>query len=277
MIEEFVEDGLPRLEARFGDSSPVCGITTRALNFGLHTADPAKQVEAAHRALRAWAGARFRAIVGGSQVHGARLFCADGVAAPGDVEQAAPFSLRVASYDGFYSRATGVLLTIGVADCVPAVLWAPREGALAVLHAGWRGVAAEILPRALAALSAAYGVDPAECHAWWGPAVGACHYPVGDEVVAAIRATSAGPGEEAWVEAHDGPPRVDLRAALTRQAVAAGLSPERVFASPWCTACESIRFHSYRRESGGGGRMLAFAGVPLCGRVTRGREDRLGR
>lgn len=257
--EEVVGGRLPHLALRWPAGPLVAGVTTRALNFGRHTTAPAHAVAAAHAALRAWSTDRFAGLVGGVQVHGARLFRADGVAVPEPEGGCGPFSIRVAGTDGFVVARPGLLLTIGVADCVPVFLYAPEAGAVALVHAGWRGVAAEIVPRALAILSAAYGVEPGDCGAYWGPAIGPECYPVGEEVVEAIRATSAGPRTDGWLIAG---PRVNLRAALTRQARAAGMDPVAITASTRCTVCDSGLFHSYRRERGGGGRMVAFAGLP---------------
>lgn len=269
--------GMPRIEVEWGDGGPSTGIVLKPLNFGRATDAPAAEVESAWRALRDWCGERFRTVIGASQVHGARLFAADGLAVPGDAEPAAPRLLRVAGYDGFVTAEPGVLVTVGIADCVPAAVWAPEARAVALLHAGWRGVAAGIVPRAVAELESRYGVRPEGLRAWWGPAIGPCHYPVGEEVVEAIRATSAGPETTGWVRRAgdevlgraratgvDGSaPRVDLRGALTRQAVSAGIPAAAVASSSDCTACEPGRFHSYRHEEGGGGRMVAFAGIPL--------------
>jgi hypothetical protein len=173
--------------------------------------------------------------------------------------------VRVAGYDGFIASRPGVLLTVGIADCVPAFLAAPGRGAVALLHAGWRGVAGEIVPRAIAAFEGELGVPAGEIMAWWGPAIGPCCYPVGGEVVAALGATAAGARTEAWLEADGATARVDLRAALTLQAEAAGVRPGAISSSRLCTSCDR-RLHSYRRERGGGGRMLALAGYPRAGR-----------
>jgi YfiH family protein len=170
----------------------------------------------------------------------------------------------VAGYDGFFASRPGILLTVGIADCVPAFLSAPGRGVVALLHAGWRGVAGEIVPSAIAALERELGVPAGEIRAWWGPAIGPCCYPVGGEVVAALEATSAGDRRDAWLEADGGGARVDLRAALTVQAQAAGLPEDAIASSTLCTSCDT-RLHSYRREGGGGGRMLAVAGYPREG------------
>lgn len=264
-VREAVDAGqLPRLVVRWPDTDLVAGITTRALNFGRHTEAPARDVADAHRRLRDWCAGRFEGVIGSSQIHATRLFQADGLAVPEDGSRAGPFSLRVAGYDGFLTATPGLLLTIGVADCVPAFLFAPAARAVALLHAGWRGVAGSIVPVGLAAMGRVYGVDPADCQAYWGPAIGPCCYPVGPEVVAAIGATAAGERRADWLRHSNGASYVDLRAALTVQAESHGVPATAITASGDCTACRRDRFHSYRREHGGGGRMLAVAGLPLA-------------
>jgi hypothetical protein len=235
-------------------------VTGRELDFGRHTATPAHEVAAAYGALQEWTAGRFELVIGGSQIHGSRLFHVDDVRVPEPEGRSGPALVRVAGYDGFLASRPGVLLTVGVADCVPAFLAAPERTVVALLHAGWRGVAAGIVPRAIEAMEREYGVAPGAIRAWWGPAIGPCCYPVGPEVVDALAVTAAGARREAWLTADgEGITRVDLRAALTLQAVASGVPPVSIASSPLCTSCDR-RLHSYRRERGGGGRMLALAG-----------------
>jgi len=257
--ERFVDGELPRLEADVARGLTVA-VTVRPLDFGRHTGTPAHEVSSAHRALRAWAAERgFGLVVGGSQVHGARLFSADSTRVPEPGGREAPATVRVASYDGFLTSRRGVLLSVGIADCVPALLVAPEHGAIALLHAGWRGIAAGIVPRAVDAMKRDLGVEARGLRAWWGPAIGPCCYPVGREVVEAIAATAAGGRPDAWRRRDGDRWSVDLRAALTAQAEAAGVPLAAIASAPHCTSCDD-RLHSYRRERGGGGRMMAVAG-----------------
>jgi YfiH family protein len=219
-----------------------------------------RQVTEAYERLGRWAADGFDLVVGSGQVHGARLFAADALRVPEPAGRAEPAWVRVSGYDGFVAARPGVLLTVGVADCVPAVLVAPQRRVVALLHAGWRGIAAGIVPAAIEVLARDHGVAPEELRAWWGPAIGPCCYPVGPDVVDGLGGTAAGREPETWLR-DDGERgvRVDLRAALTVQAEAAGVPADAISASPLCTSCEP-RLHSYRRELGGGGRMLALAG-----------------
>ena len=64
--------------------------------------------------------------------------------------------------DGHATASAGRLLLVTVADCVPVYLVAPRQRVIALLHAGWRGTAAEILARGVALLGDRAGVEPTE-------------------------------------------------------------------------------------------------------------------
>ncbi|MGH7475888.1 MAG: polyphenol oxidase family protein [Longimicrobiales bacterium] len=148
------------------------------------------------------------------QVHGARILAHD----------AGPPGLFITDgFDGHITAAAGLLLTVSIADCVPIFLVEPEQRAIAVLHGGWRGVAAGVLQRGLDAL-AALGVDVARIHMHLGPAICGDCYEVGAEVPAAL-GLEAGAGT------------VDLRGELQRRAQASGLDATRLTRSAHCTRC----------------------------------------
>lgn len=128
---------------------------------------------------------RVRAIRWCHQVHGRVLATLS--EEPGD-----PFggSACVGRCDGLLTDEAGVLLAVRTADCVPVLLHG--GGVVAAVHAGWRGTAAGIVPAVIRRFLVEYGVDPRELRAVIGPHVGPCHYPVGPEVVEALRSV-AGP------------------------------------------------------------------------------------
>lgn len=150
----------------------------------------------------------------------------------------------VGACDGLITPDAGVALVVRNADCLPVALVAPS--AVAMLHAGWRGLAADILGRAVRRLENEFGVHPSEIEAWIGPAVDPCHYEVGPEVVLGLAQHLA--GQEGW-EA-DG--RVDLRRYAASRLTSLGVSAVSVVGP--CTAC-SPRHHSFRRDGSEAGRM----------------------
>jgi YfiH family protein len=170
--------------------------------------------------------ARCARLVQARQVHGARIIRHE----PGP----AGHSL-VDDADGHITAHTGILLAVSVADCVPVFL--VHEGArrIALLHAGWRGVAAGILEAGLDALTAN---DPAalqHTHVHLGPSICGQCYEVGAEVHEAL-----GRRGEA------GRRTVDLRALLIERALERGIAPRHASVSEWCTRCGNPPFYSHR-------------------------------
>jgi YfiH family protein len=171
------------------------------------------------------------------QVHGTEVVAVD---APRDDAPVA---------DAAVTRTRDVPLAVRIADCLP-VFFADRAGtAIGVAHAGWRGLAAGVLERTLAALAR----EPADVVAWIGPGIGADAFEVGDDVHAAF--TRGDPGAAAHFQPdRPGKWRADLPALARRRLAARGVP--LVLGGAWCTVRDSARFFSYRRD-GTTGRMAA--------------------
>ena len=153
--------------------------------------------------------------------------------------------------DGHATAARGVLLSITVADCVPVYLAAPQQGAVALVHAGWRGVAAGILERAVDLIKRHAFVRAADIVMHCGVGIcGEC-YEVGAEVLSCFTG-----------QAETGHRTVDLRAILAEQARQLGVG--EISVSPWCSAHDHARFFSHRASAGRDGRMVAYLGRPLA-------------
>jgi hypothetical protein len=145
------------------------------------------------------------------------------------------------------------------ADCVPVLLAA--GGAVAAVHAGWRGLAGGVIARAVEALAEATG--GAATVAAIGPCIGACCYEVDEPVLAALerRFGAALPGALAPTRA--GHALLDLPSLARAALVAAGLAPDSIGAlAGACTRCDAERFHSYRRDGATAGRLLSWIEAP---------------
>lgn len=140
---------------------------------------------------------------------------------------------------------------VRVADCVPILLLDCRSRAIAAIHAGWRGTAAEIAKCTVEKMSRDFETNPADLYAAIGPCIRACCYEVGFDV--AQQFASVFPEWNPDARTH----KLDLAEANRRQMHAAGVNPERIFDSCLCTTCQSAQFFSYRREPENPGRMLA--------------------
>lgn len=222
--------GFPRLElAEWAERHGlVAGITTRGAGFSREAFLHAMQ-------------ARFPTVVLGHQIHGTRVAWHPHAARGWLVEDDA---------DGHAASFPGVLLTVTVADCIPVYLADVKRGVVALLHAGWRGIAGQILGVGLQALRDHAGSSPADLIMHCGIGICGRCYVVGREVVEALA-----------LPAMTGAAHVDLRSILADQATRLGVRD--VTASPHCTACDRSRFFSHRGSGGRDGRMVAYLGRPL--------------
>jgi len=139
--------------------------------------------------------------------------------------------------DGLVTSDSSVALAILVADCVPVLIVDPTTARVAVVHAGWRGLAGSVLSNALDLFARAD-----ELHVLLGPAISMASYQVGPEV--AGRFTDV-PGALA-PDAGDRQ-RLDLRRVAAHQLVAAGVRDEHVYVTREVTD-GGERFYSDRAQ-----------------------------
>lgn len=148
--------------------------------------------------------------------------------------------------DGVATALRGTPCVVLCADCVPVALVGDR--AVAMVHAGWRGLVGGVLEAGLRALADAGG--EAAVTAVIGPSAGPCCYEVGDEVHAALRSAEAG-GAAFRVGDH-----ADLWAAAAARLRAAGV--EHVLTAGECTICAPDDYFSHRRDAGTTGRQAGM-------------------
>jgi len=157
--------------------------------------------------------------------------------------------------DAGVATTAGELLGIETADCLPVLIVDPVRRIVAAAHAGWRGTLAGVAARAVEAVVAA-GSQPRDLVAALGPSIGACCYEVGPEVQDAF-----GPaGAHFFRPGPRGRAHLDVRAANRAQLTAAGLDGGAIHDVADCTYHLADRYHSYRRDGRGAGRMISFVG-----------------
>ncbi len=167
--------------------------------------------------------------VSAHQVHGANLAFHPGTGA------------EAMEVDGHVITEAGPIGLVYTADCLPVALVGPAG--IAMLHCGWRGLAAGIVARGAAAVDAT--------HAAIGPGIGPCCYEVGDDVLDAF--DGLGEGVVAGR-------MLDLPEVARRLLERAGV--EDVASAGLCTCCEEGLFFSHRRD-GGPGRQAGLAWLEM--------------
>ncbi len=216
-------------------------------------------------------------LVGAHTVHGGEVVTVErdesgvGAEGSGDVrpEWLEPLrtSLRHTAADAMIAHQAGFALCWAYADCAPVLLYDPRHNAFALIHAGWRGTAAGVVPNAIAAMSERYGTRPAELLAGVGPAIRACCYECGPEVRGAFAAHPLAAECARFEERRDvgagGRTRLylDVAGSNVAQLRASGVTAEHIEDSGYCTGCRTDLFYSHRREPKPSGRFAVAIGL----------------
>ena len=150
----------------------------------------------------------------------------------------------IVEVDGHVVTAEGLAPLVFVADCLPVALSGP--GGAAMLHCGWRGLAAGIVARGAAAVGA---TDAAI-----GPGIGPCCYEVGPEVLDVFAELGEGIADGRML---------DLPEVARRLLAQAGV--EQVESADLCTFCNPDLFFSHRRDHGHTGRQAGLDLAPRGG------------
>ncbi len=226
----------------------------RSLNLGSWGDDDPVAVARNRAILAGYAGVGPERLAQARQVHASDvLVIRDDADLPG-----ADLRAGARDADGAATALPGVPCVVLCADCVPVALVADR--AVAMVHAGWRGLVGGVLEAGIRALVAAGagagtrgpGPEAAGVTAVIGPSAGPCCYQVGDEVHAAL---ASGPGARADAPFRVGD-RADLWGAAAARLRAAGVG--RVLTAGACTICAPDDYFSHRRDAGTTGRQAGM-------------------
>jgi YfiH family protein len=225
---------------RAGFGSRVGGVSKGpydTLNIGVLTDDADAAVVENRRRLAAAVGIDPRNVPIGLQVHKADL------AVHSVAQDPSPFAepgTALEGVDGHVVRQAGLAPLVLTADCLPVALAGP--GGVAMLHCGWRGLAAGIVARGAATVEASAAAI--------GPGIGPCCYEVGPEVLDVFAGLGEGIADGRML---------DLAEVARRLLARAGV--EQVESAGLCTFCEPELFFSHRRDAGRTGRMGNLAWI----------------
>jgi YfiH family protein len=180
-----------------------------------------------------------------SQVHGTAS-----VLAEGGVPRAEFARLEG---DIVVSSSANLAVAVRTADCAPILLADRVSGAVAAVHAGWRGVAHGAVEAGVEALRSLVG-NRGELLAAIGPHISREAFEVGEDVAGELERAS--PVEDV-VDRSRSRPHVDLRRIVHAKLRSAGLATEAIDQVFGCTFLDDARFFSFRRDGGASGRHLS--------------------
>ncbi len=142
--------------------------------------------------------------------------------------------------DGLLTGTTNLDLVIRTADCAAVMIYEKSACVICNLHAGWRGVYARIIEKAIDRMKKDFGCRSENILVAVGPAVGSCCYEVGPEFRELF--------DKVFLLEKKSGLYFDLKKAIHRQLMNAGVSSENTELSPHCTRCSPLKLPSYRRD-----------------------------
>ena len=227
--------------ARNGGVSPQ---PFASLNMSISTGDTLDNTRANRRLAFDALHVPFDSMMDVWQVHGTDVVCADSPRGEREAIKA----------DGVTTNTHGVTLFQRFADCVPIILYDPKQRAIGIVHAGWKGTISGAAASLVKAMNETYSCQPRHLLAGIAPSICVDHYAVGDEVVTAVRGGFKNPDEVLIKKGERY--HFDLWAANRIALQEAGV--EQIEVAGICTSCRNDLFFSHRAEKGKTGRFGAL-------------------
>ncbi|MBI1760425.1 MAG: peptidoglycan editing factor PgeF [Acidobacteria bacterium] len=165
--------------------------------------------------------------------------------------------------DALTANLPRTLLAVQIADCMPILLIDERTRAFAAIHAGWRGTLACIVARTLERMQLSFDTRPDDVKAAFGPAIGACCFEVGPEVIEQFEREFPNAAAAVSKRQANGKAYLNLSRINRQILLASGVAADKVFDCGLCTSCHTELFFSYRREHGADqpiGRLMGVVG-----------------
>lgn len=191
----------------------------------------------------------WRRLVAPFQVHGDRVavvdehFCGHG---------ALSRKTALVATDALITDKKNLPLSVLTADCLSVFLFDPKRRALAVVHAGWRGLKKKILTKTVRKMRRVFGTFGFELLVALGPAIRSCCYEVGEDFLKYFF--------RGFIR-RDGRLFFDIPHQAAAELKECGVRHSRIFDSSLCTSCMSAQFFSYRQEGEHAGRGMSVAEI----------------
>lgn len=263
-LKKWMEDE-PQLQVGFTGRQGGCShVPYSSLNLAYHVGDDADDVLQNRSRLAKELGFEPNTWTCGEQVHGTRI----AVVGVSDVGRG--YSDRESAFqntDGLVTNVPNVLLTSFYADCVPLYFFDKVKGVVGLAHAGWKGTVGQIAQAMVTTMNETYGCVPQDICAGIGPSIGDCCYEVDEYVMSRVRETLVDIGGDvdsnqiASPSVNEGKSMLNLKELNRMIMIKAGILPEFIECTTWCTSCHPDQFFSYRKEEGTTGRMASWIGM----------------
>lgn len=251
----------------FGNDRICCGFTTRdggvspfpkdAMNMSFSRESNAENVLENYRRAACRLGVSFEGLTGVKQVHGKDVLL---------VTQENKGLQKNGAYDAMITRTPDVTLCTVHADCTPIFLYDSEHCAVGAVHSGWRSTVLQISKVTVEAMGKHFGTRPEAVQAVIGPAISLDAFEVDEDVYREFHQVFGalteredlcrkpeGTGSVKW--------HLSVPGFVYETLLACGIPPENIQWDRTCTAEDTQRFFSHRRDRGTTGAMAGLIGI----------------
>lgn len=141
--------------------------------------------------------------------------------------------------DGLITQERGLTLVMSHADCQAGILYDVKNGALGLVHAGWRGNVLNIYRKMVLQMKEKMGSQPEDLKVFISPSLGPSHAEF-------VNYRQEFPKELWHYVSKD--LKIDLWQVSEDQLLETGVLKENLYIARHCTYSDIRRFHSYRRD-----------------------------
>ncbi|TCS84400.1 peptidoglycan editing factor PgeF [Tepidibacillus fermentans] len=228
------------------------------MNLALHVNDNQEDVITNRKILADALGFSFDAWTSAEQIHGNHIeIISKNERGKGRLTREDAIQVT----DGIVTSESDILLTSFYADCVPLFFLDPIKKVIGLAHAGWKGTQLKIAEKMVETFVTHYGSNRDDIRVAIGPSIGQCCYEVDARVIQPIQSTFSMITEEMIFDKQNGHYDLDLKKLNQQILIQAGILPNHIEISSYCTSCDHHLFFSHRKDHGKTGRMAAWIGL----------------
>ncbi|MBO6304117.1 MAG: peptidoglycan editing factor PgeF [Selenomonadaceae bacterium] len=173
------------------------------------------------------------------------------------------YESAVEGTDALITNEANVPLLLCFADCTPILFVDPKNKAVGIAHAGWKGTAGKIAEKTLFAMKENFRTNPKTCLIGIGPSISKEFYEVGDDVAKIFQDEFS--YSDKFLTQTDGKYKLDLWEANRQILLKAGALAANIDVAGACTYGENSWYYSYRKENGTTGRIGAIIALKDLG------------
>ena len=159
--------------------------------------------------------------------------------------------------DGQVTNVPGLPLITYHADCVPLFFVDPIKKAIGLSHSGWKGTVSRIGANTVKAMEQHFGTDPKDIIGVIGPSICQSCYEVSEDVALAFEKEFC-TSDKLMYKKPNGKYQLNLWEANYQVMIDAGMIPEHITVTKWCTGCHPDLLWSHRKTGNERGSLAAF-------------------